>query len=97
MHLETKRFAYKCGALPWKHRTDAADKELCRLEYKGYFISIQRQPDRKFCYIVGNRQETVLRQNITELVFARTRGVRHLAKMLNMTFDELVKNIKEGK
>lgn len=67
---ETKRFAYKCNGLPWRYRGSREDKEMCYLEYSGYFISVQRQPDRRFCYIVGNKKETVMRSNITELTFA---------------------------
>lgn len=92
--FKVKQKAYKCGALPWIYRGRREDHEMCYLSYNGYFISVQRQPDRRFCYIVGNKKETVLRQNITELTFARTRAVRHLAKMLNTSFDELVDKIK---
>jgi hypothetical protein len=95
--LKTRRNSYKCGALPWRYRGKNEDHEMCYLEYNGYFISVQRQENRKFCYVVGNKKETVTRQNITELTFARTRGVRHLAKILNLTFDELINQIKEGK
>ena len=95
-HKRTKRSAYKCGALPWVYRGRREDHEMCHLTFRGYFISVRRQEDRRFCYIVGNKKETVLRKNITELTFARTRGVRHLAKIMNMTFDELVEEIKKG-
>lgn len=91
---ETKRFAYKCNGLPWRYRGSREDKEMCYLEYSGYFISVQRQPDRRFCYIVGNKKETVMRSNITELTFARTRSVRHLAKLLNMTFEQFIEKVK---
>lgn len=91
---ETKRFAYKCNGLPWRYRGSREDKEMCYLEYSGYFISVQRQPDRRFCYIVGNKEETVMRSNITELTFARTRSVRHLAKLLNMTFEQFIEKVK---
>lgn len=95
-HIETKRFAYQCGGLPWRYRGKREDKEMCYLEYDGFFISVQRQKNRKFCYFVGRKKsrETVLRENIDELTFARTRAVRHLAKLMNMTFDELVDKIK---
>jgi hypothetical protein len=92
--FKVKQRAYKCGALPWIYRGRREDNEMCYLSYNGYFISVQRQPDRRFCYIVGNKKESVLRQNITELAFARTRSVRHLAKMMNITFDELIEQIK---
>lgn len=91
--LQTKRSAYKCGGLPWIYRGNRDDHEMCFLSYNGYFISVQRQIDRKFCYIVGTKKETVLRQNITELTFARTRAVRHLAKLMNTTFDDLCDQI----
>lgn len=90
---DTRRRVYKTGYLPWRYRGKREDKEMCYLEYAGFFASIQRQPDRKFCYIVGNKKETVFRKNITELTFARTRAVRHMAKLMNMTFDELVDQI----
>jgi hypothetical protein len=93
---QVKRDACKCGALPWRYRGKREDKEMCHLEYSGYFISVQRQPDRRFCYIVGNKKETVFRKNITELVFARNRAVRHLAKILGITFNELCEKIKKG-
>ena len=94
--IKTKRNANKCGALPWVYRGKRDDHEMCHLTFAGYFISVRRQKDRRFCYIVGNKKETVFRQNITELTFARTRSVRHLAKIMNMTFDELIEKIKKG-
>lgn len=92
--FRTKRNAAKCGTLPWKYRGKRKDKEMCFLSFRGYYISVQRQSDRRFCYIVGNKKESVFRKNISELTFARTRSVRHLAKILNMDFDELVQTIK---
>jgi hypothetical protein len=92
---KTKKQANKCGALPWKYRGKSEDHEMCRLEYKGYFVAVYRQEDRKFSYVAGNKKETVLRKNITELTFARTRGVRHLAKILGTTFEELCEKIKQ--
>jgi hypothetical protein len=91
--IKTKRWANKCGALPWVYRSKREDHEMCHLTYGKYFISVRRQEDRKFCYIVGDKEETVMRENITELVFARTRSVRHLAKILNMSFEELCNEI----
>jgi hypothetical protein len=35
-----------------------------------------------------------MRSNITELTFARTRSVRHLAKLLNMTFEQFIEKVK---
>lgn len=92
----TKRDAYKSGALPWEYRKRSDDKEMCHLKYGKWEISIQRQVDRKFCYIVGCRDFSVFRKNITELVFARTRAVRHLARILNISFDELYNKIIES-
>lgn len=93
---DTRRWVYQCGGLPWRYRGKRDDKEMCYLEYNGYFISVQRQINRKFCYFVGKikSKETVFRKNIDELTFARTRAVRHLAKLMNMTFNELVDQIK---
>lgn len=92
----TKKYAAKCGGLPWIYRGRREDKEMCHLRYENWEISVQRQKNRMFCYIVGNKEFSVFRKNITELVFARTRSVRHLAKLLNMSFDELCEKIKES-
>lgn len=92
----TKRDAGKSGALPWVYRTRRDDREMCHLKYGNWEISVQRQENRKFCYIVGCKEFSVFRRNITELVFARTRSVRHLARILNMTFDELYSKIIES-
>lgn len=91
----TKKYAAKCGSLPWVYRNRQEDKEMCHLRYGNWEISVQRQENRMFCYIVGCKEFSVFRKNITELVFARTRSVRHLAKLLNIPFDELCNKIKE--
>jgi hypothetical protein len=67
---------------------------MCHLTFRGYCISVRRQEDRRFCYIVGNKEESSFKKNITELTYARTRSVQHLAKIMNMTFEELVETIK---
>lgn len=93
-HKRTKRNAYKCGALPWVYRGRKEDHEMCHLTFRGYFISVRRQEDRRYCYIVGNKEESSFKKNITELTYARTRSVQHLAKIMGMTFEELVETIK---
>jgi hypothetical protein len=96
----TKLYANKCGALPWVYRGRREDKELCFLQYGKWEISVQRQPNRLFCYIVKSKDFSVFRKNITELVFARTRSVRHLARILDIPFNELcdrIKNQPKGK
>lgn len=93
-NYRTKKQAAQCGALPWVYRENISSKELCYLKYLDYEISLWRSADRTFCFYVGNKEKNVIRKNISELVFARTRSVRALAKIMGLTFDELVSQIK---
>ena len=93
-NYRTKKQAAQCGALPWVYRDNISRKELCYLKYLDYEVSIWRSPDRTFCFYAGNKEKNIIRKHITELVFARTRSIRALAKIMGLTFDELVSQIK---
>jgi hypothetical protein len=70
---------------------------MCHLSYSGYQISIWRDPQtRQFCFQAGNKEKNVIRKNIPELVFARTRSVRALAKIMGISFNDLIARIKES-
>ncbi len=93
-NYRTKKQAAQCGALPWVYRERSSSKILCSLKYRDYEISIWKDINRTFCFYAGNKEKNVIRKHISELVFARTRSVRALAKIMGLTFDELVNQIK---
>lgn len=95
-NYRTKKCAAQCGALPWIYRRKQNDNEMCYLKYLNYEISVFRSQDRTFSFYAGNTEKNVVRKHIPELVFARTRSVRALAKIIGITFDELVAKIKES-
>ena len=95
-NYRTKRNSAKCGALPWvyDHRL-LSGREICFLRYKNYYISIQKMSGEKFCYFIGDGENMYLRRKIPELVSARTRSIKHLARLTGNTFDELIRKIKD--
>lgn len=93
-NYRTKKQAAQCGGLPWVYRDNRSDRELCHLKYLDYEISIRKDVDRTFYFYAGNKEKNVIRKHISELVFARTRSVRALAKIMGLTFDELINQIK---
>ena len=95
-NYRTKKQAAQCGALPWVYRERSSSKILCSLKYRDYEIFIWKDIDRTFCFYAGNKKKNVIRKHISQLVFARTRSVRALAKIMGLTFDELVNQIKSS-
>lgn len=95
-NYRTKKQAAQCGALPWVYRDNRSDRELCHLQYLSYEISIRKDIDRTFYFYAGNKEKNVIRKHIPELAFARTRSIRALAKIMGLTFDELVNQIKSS-
>lgn len=94
-HYQTRRRAAKTGALPWQYAPEPG--VFCRLCFGKWRISIRRdRTTRKFWYEITNGKESSYRRGIDELVSARIRSVRHLARMLNEYADELMKEIREN-
>lgn len=95
-NYRTKKYAAQCGSLPWQYRSNVSSREFCYLKYLDYEISIWKSTDRTFCFYAGNKEKNVIRKHISQLVFARTRSIRALARIIGITFDDLISRIKES-
>lgn len=93
---KTKRLATRSGALPWQYAPEPG--VLCRLSFKAWHITIRRDKEtRKFWYEISDGKESEYRRGIDELVFARIRSVRHLARMLGVDAAQLMEEMIDGK